>query len=66
MKHWVKVIQTFRVEREIVVEVEAPTKREAVDLQEGSDAPDYDDPRWKETKRKLVEEDVLNANREDA
>jgi len=39
MKHKVRVIQVYQVEREITVEVEAPTLEEAIDIQMMSDAP---------------------------
>ncbi len=43
----IKIIQVFRVEREIIVDVEAESEDDAVELQQEEDAPSVDDPGWK-------------------
>lgn len=45
----IRVVQVFRVEREIVLAVEAPDEQAAVEIQSESDAPAFDDPRWRST-----------------
>lgn len=45
--HHIRIVQVFRVEREIVVSVEAPDSQAAIDIQSESDAPAFDDPRWR-------------------
>jgi len=54
--HKVKIIQVFKVVREIVVDVDAESEFAAVDQQSISDAPDYADPRWTETRELMNEE----------
>lgn len=44
--HKVRIVQVFRVEREIIVAVDAPDMQTAIDVQEESDAPGFDDPGW--------------------
>lgn len=50
MKHRISIVQTFRLERRIVVEIEARDPDHACDLVSdgGIDVPAYDDPRWTE------------------
>lgn len=45
--HAIRIVQVFRVEREIVVTVDAAGEQAAVDLQSESDAPPFDDRRWR-------------------
>lgn len=45
--HDIRVVQVFRVEREIVITVEAPDVGTAIETQSESDAPAFDDPRWR-------------------
>lgn len=47
--HEIRVAQVFRVEREIVVSVEAADLQAAIDVQSENDAPAFDDPRWRST-----------------
>jgi|GEM_PF-6251136 len=54
--HKVKIIQVFKVVREIIVEVDADNEFAAADQQSISDAPDYADPRWIETRDLMSEE----------
>ncbi|WIW89616.1 hypothetical protein K3M67_06570 [Sphingobium sp. V4] len=42
-----QIVQVFRVERTIVVTVEAPDEQTAIDWQSEGDAPAFDDPRWR-------------------
>jgi hypothetical protein len=44
--HKVRISQTTRVERSIVIDVEADTLADAVEKQSESEAPALDDPRW--------------------
>jgi hypothetical protein len=48
-KQTVTIIQVFRTERRITVEVDAEDHESAIEeFQSGSaDVPDFDDPRWK-------------------
>lgn len=46
MKFKLDVTQVCRVERTITVEVEATSLDEAIEIQQKSDAPAYDDPCW--------------------
>lgn len=57
----VQVVQDYLVRREITVAVEAASMDAALDFQAASDAPAYDDPRWKET-RSLQHEGVYVAS----
>ena len=59
-RHWVRIVQGFSVRREIVVEVEADSLDAALDRQAESDAPDFDDPRWR-SKWSLRTEDIHAA-----
>lgn len=43
----IRVVQVFRVEREIIIAVEAPDVQTAIETQSESDAPVFDDPRWR-------------------
>ena len=45
--HNIRVVQTFRVVREIVVSADAPDIQAAIDMQSETDAPAFDDPRWR-------------------
>lgn len=45
--HRLRIVQVFRVERQIIVEVEAPDPQSAIDHQMEEDAPHSNDPRWK-------------------
>lgn len=47
--HAIRVVQVYRVEREIVVSRDAPDMQSAIDGQCVDDAPAFDDPRWRET-----------------
>jgi len=53
----VKVTQVYRVERSIVITRVADSIEEAVELQSEIEAPDYDDPGWRE-ERTLENEEV--------
>lgn len=57
-KQTVTIVQTFRAERRITVEVDAEDRESAIeDFQNGNtDIPAFDDPRWK-TEWKLQSED---------
>ncbi len=44
--HKVLIVQVFRVEREIIVAVDPPDMQTAIDVQEESHAPGFDDPGW--------------------
>jgi len=44
--HSLRIVQVFRVERTIILTVEAPDKQAAIDLQSESDSPAFDDPGW--------------------
>lgn len=41
-----KITQIFRVERSIIIDVDAPSLDVAIDQQMDADAPSSDDPRW--------------------
>lgn len=43
----IRIVQVFRVEREIVISVEAQNLQMAIDKQSESEAPALDDPRWR-------------------
>ena len=47
-KHRVTIVQIFRAERRITVEIDAADRESTIEeLQSGAiDAPDFDDPRW--------------------
>ncbi|SNS68808.1 hypothetical protein SAMN06295912_11286 [Sphingomonas laterariae] len=57
-----RIAQVFRVEREMVVAVEAADLQAAIDLQSESDAPAFDDPSWRST-WSLESEEVSSAQR---
>ncbi len=60
-KYRLRITQIYKVERSIVVDVEAPTAEEARAKQdEELSAPDYDSPLWFET-RTLQNEEVTYA-----
>ena len=59
--HKLRIVQVGRVEREIVIEVEAESVEDAVEKQQESDAPPLDDPRWKLTVNELMNEEVTPA-----
>jgi hypothetical protein len=44
--HRLRIDQVFRVERAIIVEIEAPDPQSALDHQMEEDAPPPDHPRW--------------------
>lgn len=44
--HQVRIVQIFRVEREIMVTVDAPDMQTAIDIQAENEAPSVDDPGW--------------------
>lgn len=58
--HQVKIVQVFRVAREIVIDVEAVSKADAVQYQMEQDAPSSSDPRWK-SEWTLENEEVFPA-----
>ncbi|WP_263588850.1 hypothetical protein [Sphingopyxis sp. GC21] len=58
--HDIRIIQVFRVEREIVVKVRAADAQAAIDLQSESDAPAFDDPGWRSSWT-LENEEVVEA-----
>jgi len=45
--HSLQIVQVFRVERTIILSVEAPDEQAAIDRQSEGDAPAFDDPRWR-------------------
>ena len=45
----VEIVQTYRVERRIIVDVEADDLQAALDKQAEEAAPDYDDKGWIES-----------------
>ncbi|UWU26003.1 hypothetical protein N2601_32255 (plasmid) [Rhizobium sp. CB3060] len=47
MRFTVMVTQVYRVERTILVEVEAEDEESAIEQQSQEAAPDFDDPGWK-------------------
>ena len=61
MKHKIRVIQVYRVEREAVIEIEASSAHEAVELADIGevDLPSYDDRVWKESRTLENEESYL-------
>jgi hypothetical protein len=56
--HRLHIVQVFEVVRSIVVTVEAPTLRDAIDAVTGGEAPPYDHPDWIEL-RTLRSEQVV-------
>lgn len=62
MKHRIRVIQVYRLEREAVIEVEATSAFEAAELVGLGevDLPPYRDPVWKES-RSLENEETHPA-----
>lgn len=44
--HQVRIVQVFRVERQIIVAIDAPDIQTAIDIQAESEAPGFDDPGW--------------------
>ncbi len=63
MKVKLRMTQVFRVERNIVMEVDAPDAPDAVErFYDGEiDTPNFNDPRWR-TRWDLENEDVEPAN----
>lgn len=59
--HKVRITQVTRVERSILVDVEADTIEDAVEKQEGADAPSLTDPRWTVDRDDLENEEVTPA-----
>jgi hypothetical protein len=59
--HKVRITQVSRVERSIVVDVEADSIEEAIEMQQESDAPPLDDPRWTIDSSDLKNEEVEAA-----
>ncbi|WP_037155779.1 hypothetical protein [Rhizobium freirei] len=47
MRFVVKVTQVYRVEREILVKVEAEHEESVIEQQSQESAPDFDDPGWR-------------------
>ncbi len=47
--HNLRIIQVFRVERAVILPVEAPDEQSAIDRQSEGDAPAFDDSRWQTT-----------------
>lgn len=45
--HQVRIVQVYRVEREIIVTVDAPHMQTAIDIQAENEAPGFDDPGWR-------------------
>ncbi len=45
--HTIRIVQVFRVEREIIIAVDAPDLHTAIELQSENSAPPFDDPRWR-------------------
>lgn len=45
--HRIRIVQVFRVEREIVIDINAPDAKAAIEMQSENDAPAFDDPRWR-------------------
>jgi len=60
ISHDIRIVQTFRVEREIVIAVEARDLQTAIETQSESDAPAFDDPRWRSSGT-LENEEVATA-----
>jgi len=44
--HRIRIVQVYRVEREIVVELDAPDAQTAIDIKSAQDAPAFADRRW--------------------
>lgn len=61
MKHSIRITQVTRVERSIVVEVEADSIEEAIERQQEEEAPDHSDARWTVDRDDLQNEDVTAA-----
>lgn len=59
--HKVKITQVSRVERSIIVDVEADSIEDAVIIQADDDAPGADDPRWITQSNSLENEEVIPA-----
>ena len=47
--HTLQIVQVFRVERTIIISVEAPDEQVAIDRHSEGDSPAFDDPRWRAT-----------------
>lgn len=45
--HSLRIVQVFRVERTIILAVEAPDEQAAIDRQIEGDAPAFDDSGWR-------------------
>lgn len=45
--HQVRIVQVFRVEREIIVAVDAPDIQTTIDIQEEREVSGFDDPGWR-------------------
>ena len=56
--HKIKITQTIRMERSIVIEVEADSLEEAIESQQASEAPADVNPGWSTIAYNLVNEDV--------
>lgn len=59
--HTVKITQVARVERSILVAVEADTIEDAIEKQQGSDAPSLTNPSWSHDRDDLENEVVEPA-----
>lgn len=57
--HRIKITQVTRVERSIVIDVEADTLEDA--LEQEADVPNVDDPRWTVERDSLENEEVTAA-----
>lgn len=60
-KHRIRIIQVTRVERSIVVDVEADSIEAAIEAQAESEAPSLDDSRWETISDSLENEEVTAA-----
>ncbi len=58
--HQIRIVQVYRVERAIIIDVEASSLAAAIDLQSDADAPAFSDPRWRSA-WSLENEDVEAA-----
>ncbi len=56
----VRIVQVFRAQRSITIEVEAESLDDAIDKQEEELSPAMDDPRWR-TEWNLMNEEVTPA-----
>lgn len=59
--HKIRITQVTRVEKSIVIDVEADSLEEAIEIQQEEDAPDHDDKRWTVDRNDLQNEEVTAA-----